>query len=351
MNIFKNTNQSDYSNLNRMKSQLSALENELSGLSPVLNPIRTVQVKKQIAALKRDIKKEESRLQSKQALPIIGIALVVLFGIMFIMAGREKRENAERTASVESSSALIQDSTTQESSVQESSIQESSVQESSIQESSRQESSIQESSSQVSSIQESSVQESSIQESSGEESSIQESSTEESTQEAAVEDDNPYNIVYSFDVKPVTEYDHVESSSINLGADEVLTITITASPADLEVEDFYFDYDDSILSYSIDGIETSGSSTIITVKVWSVSSGNADFGVFTSYAIYKNEETARGYYIPIHALNYEDGRLVYYTPTGECYHFSQSCAGENFGCTTLYDAIAAGLKPCGNCAD
>ena len=346
MNIFKNTNQSDYSDLNRMKSQLSALENELSTLSPVLNPIRTVQVKKQIAEMKRKIQKEESRLQSKQALPIIGIALVVLFGIMFIMAGREKRENSERTASVESSSALTQDSTTQESSAQESSVQESSVQESSAHESSIQESSVQESS-----IQESSGQETSIQESSGEESSIQESSTEESTQEAAVEDDNPYNIVYSFDVKSVTEYDHVESSSIDLGADEVLTITITASPADLEVEDFFFDYDDSILSYSIDGIETSGSSTIITVNVWSVSSGNADFGVFTSYAIYKNEETARGYYIPIHALNYEDGRLVYYTPTGECFHFSQSCAGENFGCTTLYDAIAAGLKPCGNCAD
>jgi len=50
-----------------------------------------------------------------------------------------------------------------------------------------------------------------------------------------------------------------------------------------------------------------------------------------------------------HKLDSKQGKLVYYTPTGEKYHFSKSCAGDNAMETTLNDAEGF-LDPCGKCA-
>ena len=47
----------------------------------------------------------------------------------------------------------------------------------------------------------------------------------------------------------------------------------------------------------------------------------------------------------------EQGTTVYITPTGKKYHLRSTCAGKNAKATTLEAAIAAGLGPCGSCAD
>lgn len=46
-----------------------------------------------------------------------------------------------------------------------------------------------------------------------------------------------------------------------------------------------------------------------------------------------------------------DGRTVYNTPTGECYHFDPDCGGKNSKAISLDDAKSRGLRPCKKCAN
>ena len=48
-------------------------------------------------------------------------------------------------------------------------------------------------------------------------------------------------------------------------------------------------------------------------------------------------------------MSASDGRVVYVTPTGERYHLSSECAGENYIATTLYDAQCYEYTPCQKC--
>ena len=48
-------------------------------------------------------------------------------------------------------------------------------------------------------------------------------------------------------------------------------------------------------------------------------------------------------------MSASDGRVVYVTPTGERYHLSSECAGENNIATTLYDAQCYEYTPCHKC--
>lgn len=47
---------------------------------------------------------------------------------------------------------------------------------------------------------------------------------------------------------------------------------------------------------------------------------------------------------------YSDDKVVYITPTGECYHFDPDCGGKNSSPTTLSRAEGE-YRPCKKCAD
>ena len=51
-----------------------------------------------------------------------------------------------------------------------------------------------------------------------------------------------------------------------------------------------------------------------------------------------------------HVSKKDTSRTVYTTPTGERYHFSAACAGENASSCTLNQAKSMGFTPCKKCA-
>lgn len=53
---------------------------------------------------------------------------------------------------------------------------------------------------------------------------------------------------------------------------------------------------------------------------------------------------------PVEQPTTQTSRTVYRTPTGERYHYSAACAGDNATEITLEEAQAIGLTPCGKCA-
>ena len=49
--------------------------------------------------------------------------------------------------------------------------------------------------------------------------------------------------------------------------------------------------------------------------------------------------------------NKNNSNVVYITPTGERYHYSATCGGENSYKVSLNDALKSGLTPCKKCAE
>lgn len=43
--------------------------------------------------------------------------------------------------------------------------------------------------------------------------------------------------------------------------------------------------------------------------------------------------------------------VVYYTKTGKCYHYSNTCNGGTYYACTYNEAIKKGLKPCNKCVN
>ena len=78
---------------------------------------------------------------------------------------------------------------------------------------------------------------------------------------------------------------------------------------------------------------------------------DAYFAVFTTYDLATKGEDAECYWIDICQLDTKEGQVVYVTPTGEKYHFSKECAGENAQKTTYKDVLAYEYQPCGKCVE
>ena len=177
--------------------------------------------------------------------------------------------------------------------------------------------------------------------------------TEASTPGAATDGENTYIRIEKCSARADQDYLHVSYDPITLGNGEKLTLTITATPADLRAEDFYISYDSALLSSEITDISSneSGNETIVKAVVTAISPGTSDLYILSSYDLANlPEDEWRGIGYSIKGLDSTDGKIVFVTPTGEKYHFSADCAGENAIGTTLYDAVADEYEPCGRCA-
>ncbi len=64
--------------------------------------------------------------------------------------------------------------------------------------------------------------------------------------------------------------------------------------------------------------------------------------------LHRNDEIIV-YDIPITTVDTSEAKLVYKTPTGKRYHYSDTCGGGNSTAVDLGAAISFGLTPCKKC--
>ncbi len=151
------------------------------------------------------------------------------------------------------------------------------------------------------------------------------------------------------EIRVKTDYAHFDYETTYLGNDERATITISA-PTGTTIEDLEIGYDSEKVSVEQNSIEDDGNNSTICLSVSGKTEGYSELSVFTNYDISIYRDEVPGYFLNIKKYNSSDGRIVYVTPTGQKYHFSETCAGENAIKTTLYDVTVLEYEPCGNCA-
>ena len=117
-------------------------------------------------------------------------------------------------------------------------------------------------------------------------SATEQESTEASTPGAATDGENTYIRIEKCSARADQDYLHVSYDPITLGNGEKLTLTITATPADLRAGDFYISYDSALLSSEITDISSneSGNETIVKAVVTAISPGTSDLYILSSYS-------------------------------------------------------------------
>ena len=181
---------------------------------------------------------------------------------------------------------------------------------------------------------------------------INKTSEEKKSEEVVPE--NPYTYIPRYTISWRTDYGHLSDECITLGNNEKAIVTISAKVADATADDFLIYCEDSSVKYSIINVKNDDiyKTTDISISVQASSAGYYDLEIYTCYELYELEDEddeVEYTRISIHKLDSKDGKVVYYTPTGEKYHLSQSCAGANAMETTLYDAEGY-YDPCSKCA-
>ena len=179
--------------------------------------------------------------------------------------------------------------------------------------------------------------------------SIEKGETDESGEE-----EDAISFVEIKDLKAyiTTDYCHCFDSVV-LGKGEKLHIRLEAEPDGITESDLVFMYDEDKLSYTIEGIEDDikAKTTTFNMIVEARKPGISEFDIASAYEIVNAEDDEFSCIsISVHGLDSKEGKIVYITPTGEKYHFSESCAGDNSITTTMLDVEALEMKPCGKCA-
>ena len=151
-----------------------------------------------------------------------------------------------------------------------------------------------------------------------------------------------------------SERHHAESSYCVLGEGEGLTITVSANDGDVYVDDILFIYDEEELNVSEKQITGYNGQECVEAYITGVKEGVFDLSIVAvyDYVLWDEgiTEDLYGDSFKVKKLNATDGKTVYVTPSGEKYHFSKECAGENALDTTLYDAVIVGYDHCRKCA-
>ena len=147
------------------------------------------------------------------------------------------------------------------------------------------------------------------------------------------------------------DYAHAINDSIYLGNDEGVTFTIEIEKEVNDIEELVFDYDTSLLNHTVRDFDYENGKTTIIVYVKALEKCNTELLITTEYELEKKGEEAHCYQFSIRKLDSSEGRVVYVTPTGEKYHYSADCAGENAIKTTYYDVEMLETKPCGRCVN
>ena len=147
-----------------------------------------------------------------------------------------------------------------------------------------------------------------------------------------------------------TDYGHVSTERPILGNDEGVTVTIEVPDKGVTTDDLLYDYDDQIVNLSETDSTDNKGNPCVKLYITGLAEGNTDILILVKDEYNKLGDNATCFPFPVKKLNSTEGRVVYYTPTGEKYHFSADCAGENARNTTLYDATSLEMDPCGRCA-
>lgn len=161
--------------------------------------------------------------------------------------------------------------------------------------------------------------------------------------------------IETYSVYTQTQYSHDRYlyETFRLGYGEKLTVRIEASPKNVTEDDFVVYSNDELFISHINTIQQENENRVNII--YSISSdvpGNHVVYVF-SYSDYldateNSESEAQYHLIQIEQLDKIYGRIVFITPTGEKYHYSEECAGENAIATTFKDVDGL-YEPCKKC--
>lgn len=281
------------------------------------NPIRAMKENKEIKELKREITAFEEKKKERRgvlaAVGIFAVLFVVLFGVIGIMANVEKNEAADEFTA-EISAANIAAMKTEETEETENIEETENTEDLGL--------------------------------------SVQ-SSSEEMSEEIVEETESegigiPELLASDLKVKYQTDYSHKDNDAIVLGNEEGVTITVSVPTG--TVWDAIVIYGDEKL-LDIDYQDVEGEDSGFDIYVTGKEVCNTELVIMTAYELAVKGEEAGGYILNIQKLDSTAGKIVYITPTGEKYHFSGKCAGENAIKTTYRDASAYEYEPCRKCAN
>lgn len=173
------------------------------------------------------------------------------------------------------------------------------------------------------------------------------STAEEST---TTEFENPFQDPGKWTVSTFNDYAH-GSDIIILGNNEGVELTIEASKQNLSFDDFFIVYDEELLEcVEKTIIDSEKNKTILKYRITHTAPGTSEVYIISMYEYIELGDDCSAYSLTVRGLDKTDGKVVYVTPTGEKYHFSKSCAGENAIATTFWDVRQYEYEPCGKCA-
>lgn len=151
-------------------------------------------------------------------------------------------------------------------------------------------------------------------------------------------------------VTTIKDYAHTDTDVIFLGNQEGVTISIVAEGADVTWDALVLLYDETILNVETQRPVNTETQTVLKAYVTGKKPGDSEFFICTEYDLAIKGEDVEGYYLDVRKLDSSEGRIVYVTPSGEKFHFSESCAGDGATKTTYRDATVYEYEPCGKCA-
>lgn len=320
------------------KARLSELESrKKQKRNAILHPIKTVNERKEIKDLKKEISTYEKEKEDRGAIFAICGLLAGLILLLFLSSAFHKPSDdstgANETTVAETSVEAEKESVTKGSSTTGTfaiSDNQSNTADSTVN---------------------SVVDDAGANDESGETEDQQRTETDDvviASDESAV-----YGILSSdIRVSYVTDYIHFNNDMVYLGNNEGTTITIETDNEEMEIEDLIFDYDTSLLNVDIEEPVLQNGKTIISAYVTANEECNTELFITTEYELETTDgDMVNGKLLSIKKLDSSEGRPVYITPTGTKYHFDANCAGENAMKTTYHDVAMLEIEPCGTCAD
>lgn len=162
----------------------------------------------------------------------------------------------------------------------------------------------------------------------------------------------PAREVSHYAVYSKNQYCHLDSEYVKLGDGETVTVEINASPAGLSYDDFLVCYDEEMLTMVSRDLKTDkeAGTTDLYYVFKAAAEGRSDILIISIFDYCAYGDDADCFDIPTYGYGPNDGKIVYVTYTGEKYHYSSDCAGDNAMGTTLLEAKECEYEPCGKCA-
>lgn len=102
--------------------------------------------------------------------------------------------------------------------------------------------------------------------------------------------------------------------------------------------------DESVISITENSFGDEDDSSLFVYTITALSEGESTLTLSASDGKTNSDP------LTFHVSKKDTSRTVYTTPTGERYHFSAACAGENSSSCTLNQAKSMGYTPCKKCA-